>query len=92
MNAYDARNDRTVNDVGTLWRLQRSGKVARCALVTRSRGWELHVLVDGQRLMAERCRRGPNAFTAAASLKNQFMRDGWQAVPTRGGAAPRVPG
>lgn len=89
MNAHDARHHREGDDVGTLWMVRRPGQVARCALVARSHGWELQVLVDGERLTTERCQRGADAFTVAAYLKEQLIRDGWQPV-VPSGAVRRV--
>jgi hypothetical protein len=41
------------------------------------------VLVDGRLVMAECCARGGDTFTMAASIKDQMIREGWQAVAPR---------
>ena len=72
-----------INDVGTLWTVQRLGYQARCALVARRQDWDLCVLVDGSPLLTERCHRGAEAFAIAESLKQRMLRDGWEQVVPR---------
>jgi hypothetical protein len=72
----------TPNDVGTLWTMRRSGHGARCALMSCLGEWELRVLVDGDTLLTERCRRGPEAFAVAEVWKRRMLEQGWhQVVP-----------
>ena len=42
-------------DIGTLWTLQRDESTARCALLVFAEGCELHVFVDGEPLLSQRC-------------------------------------
>jgi len=67
-------------DVGTLWLMRRSGHHARCALIALSEDWELRVLVGGEILLAQRCRRGAATFDLAEVWRRRMLDDGWNQV------------
>ena len=67
-------------DVGTLWIMRRSHHSARCALLERFGTWELRIVIDGEMLLSERCRRGSAAFALAETWKGRMSDDGWRQV------------
>lgn len=75
--------DRSPDDVGTLWTLQHQGCTARCALLAWRATWEVRVLVDGEILLTECCRRTDDAFSLAEEWKRRLVDDGWQQIRPR---------
>ena len=75
-------------DVGTLWTMRRHGHSARCALLIYQGGWELRVIVEGDVVLTQRCRRGAEAFRIADVWKERMAKRGWQqVVPALAGRA-----
>jgi hypothetical protein len=79
ISAARTRKD-TPKDVGTLWIMRRSHHSARCALMERLGHWELRIIIDGEMLLSERCRRGAAAFALAERWKGRMFADGWRQV------------
>ena len=77
-----SRNE-TGDDIGTLWRMQRRDRVARCALIASATGFELRVLVDGETLLTERCARAEEAFSVAEGWKQRMILRGWRQIVPR---------
>jgi hypothetical protein len=72
------------HDVGTLWLMKRGDHTARCALLESLGDWHVRVVVDGRVILADRCRRGPQAFEVADLWKTRMSEDGWhQVLPQR---------
>jgi hypothetical protein len=71
---------REPNDVGTLWRMERRGRSARCALMACSEDWELRLVVDGEVRRAERCDRAEDAFALAERWRVRIADQGWQQI------------
>jgi hypothetical protein len=76
--AADASDVR--RDIGTLWTLSRGESTARCALLALGVGLELRVLLDGDVLRAERCRKYEDAFELADRWRVRMMDRGWVSV------------
>lgn len=77
-------------DVGTLWTMRRRAHNARCALLTHEGDWELRVMVEGDVVLTQRCRRGAEAFRIAAVWKDRMTkrRAGSRSFPHRHRAPP----
>jgi hypothetical protein len=83
MNIAARERQDTLDDIGTLWTLRRSGLSARCALMAIAGEWEPRVIVDGTIILAERCPRGAEVFALIERWKRRMLDDGWrQVVPT----------
>ncbi|NUR55605.1 MAG: hypothetical protein HOQ29_14255 [Acidobacteria bacterium] len=67
-------------DVGTLWTLRHGGYTARCALLAWKTAWEISVLVDGDALLTERCRRTGDLFEVAERWRRRLVEEGWEQV------------
>lgn len=72
------RDDRVLEDVGTLWLMHQGQQRARCALMNSADSWELHLIIDGQRKEAQRCPRGKVAFDLAEAWKRRMCANGWR--------------
>lgn len=71
-------------DVGTLWTMRQRGSSARCALMAWSGEWELRVLIDGEKLLSERCSTADDAFALAKTWRQRMLEHGWlQVIPHR---------
>ena len=70
-------------DVGTLWTMRRSEHAARCALLAYQGDWVLRVIIGGDVVLTERCRRGARAFRVAEMWKDQMIEQGWRPVVPR---------
>ena len=69
------------DDVGTLWRMHREERSARCALLVWPGGdFELKVLVDGLTLLTERCGHATAAFALGEEWKRRMLAQGWRQV------------
>jgi hypothetical protein len=72
--------DTVVQDVGTLWLLQRNDVTARCALLTSGDGWELRALVGAEPILTQRCDRTEDAFAVAELWKRRLIDQGWRQI------------
>jgi hypothetical protein len=72
--------------------MERAKSRARCALFAWPSHWEVRVLVDGQMVRSEDCRRGAEGFAVAEGLKNRMFDEGWTQIvpPGRRSIGPRV--
>ena len=64
-------------DIGTLWILQRDDCTARCAVLAIGDGCELHVFVDGELLLSQRCEVQHEVFEVAARWRSRMAEHGW---------------
>jgi hypothetical protein len=67
-------------NIGTMWTMRQSAHVARCVLFAAVGDWELCVVVDGVKQLAQRCARGTQAFALADGWKQRMLDEGWQQV------------
>jgi hypothetical protein len=71
-------------EVGTLWRMEREAHVARCALVWQPRSWELRVQIDGDALLAVRCRTHAEVVSVAERWRARLAQGGWAPASAAG--------
>jgi hypothetical protein len=64
-------------DIGTLWTLQRHDSTARCVLVAGAEGCELHVFVNGEPLLSQRCDVQHEVFELAERWRSRMAERGW---------------
>jgi hypothetical protein len=65
-------------ELGTLWTLQREESTARCALLVFAEGCELHVFVDGEPLLSQRCEVQHEVFELAERWRARMAERGWK--------------
>jgi hypothetical protein len=65
-------------DIGTLWTLQRDESTARCALLAFAEACELHVFVNGEPLLSQRCEVQHEAFELAERWRTRMAERGWK--------------
>ena len=64
-------------DVGILWTLEHSGRIARCELLSHYDIWEVRLLVDSDLLWSERCAISHDVFSIAEQWKRGLGGRGW---------------
>jgi hypothetical protein len=69
-----------LEDIGTLWSMQRHEHRARCALLASGGDWEIRVFVDGTALLIERCEGLAATFALAERWKRQMIAQGWHQI------------
>ena len=65
-------------DIGTLWTLQRDECTARCALLAFAEACELHVFVNGELLLSQRCEIQHEVFELAERWRGRMAEHGWK--------------
>jgi hypothetical protein len=73
--------DRASPDVGTVWTLRRHTNTARCALLKDPKGWELRVIVNGDKLLSKSSGRLAELLTLADAWKLRMTDHGWTSLP-----------
>jgi hypothetical protein len=69
-------SETTIDAVGTLWTLERDGRMAVCVVLSARRAAEVRVLIDGDTLLSQRCERHA-VFGVAEGWKRRLMDRGW---------------
>ena len=77
-DARPATDGRQGEDIGTLWTLQRHESTARCALPVFAERCELHVFVNGQPLLSQRCDLQHEVFELAERWRARMAERGWE--------------
>ena len=70
----------TGQDLGSLWILERGDCTARCAVLAFVDGYELHVLVNGEPLLSQRCKVLREVFELAEQWRGRMIEGGWTAA------------
>ena len=63
--------------VGDLFRLNRAGQSAMCALFTHGQGWELRLVVDGDLARSTVCGSQDEGLATAEDWERQLREDEW---------------
>ena len=63
--------------VGETWRLQKSGRVLRCELLTHALGWELKVWEGAELARSQVCKTQDHVFDQSAAWKAEAITKGW---------------
>jgi hypothetical protein len=83
LNRSERKEDKILHDLGTLWAMEHGQERSRCSLMTRASAWRLHLIINGQSVKSERCRRGAAAFDLADEWKRRMREQGWRQVVPR---------
>jgi hypothetical protein len=63
--------------LGEVFILMKSGRQARCLLLTHQLGWELRLEVAGELAQSQVCRNQEDVLSAGESWKAALMGKGW---------------